>query len=207
MAKISVKQQAYDYIKDKILSGQFQTGTFIDEREIALSMGVSRTPVREAVNILISEGFLTIYQNKGIIVRKITAKDISEVFQVREIIEPVAITKHAHNLSAKKLQYFKEIYSVGGFTEEEAHLLDDEFHLFIISAYKNEYMNNMFLDIRDKNRIIRTMSGSLKTGVNVTYKEHLFIIDLIENMQTDKAGRELLEHIKASKRRALESFN
>lgn len=207
MAKISVKQQSYDYIKDRILNGQFQTGTFIDEREIALILGVSRTPVREAVNILVDEGFLTIYPKKGVIVRKISAQDISEVFQVREIIEPVAITKYAHNLSTKKLQYFKDVYNKGGFTEEEAHLLDDEFHLFIISAYKNEYMNNMFLDIRDKNRRIRTMSGSLKTGINITYKEHLFIIDLIENMETDKAGQELLEHIKASKRRALESFN
>lgn len=206
LAKETVKQQAYNYIKNKIICCEFQPGTFLDEKQIALDLGVSRTPIRDAVNLLAKENLVIIAPKKGVIVSKITPQDIFEVFQVREIIEPTAVSQFSHNLSTEKLREFKEIYFKCDFDEETGHRLDDEFHKFIIAAYKNEYMNNVFLDLQDKNKRIRKISGSLKTGVNVTYNEHLNIINLIENMDTELAAKELLEHIKASKRRALERF-
>ncbi len=206
MSKQTVKQQAYKYIKERILNCEFQPGTFIDEKQIALDLGVSRTPIRDAIMVLDEEHLVNIIPKKGVIVTKITSKDVMEVFQVREIIEPIAISNFAYNLSVEKLAYFKDVYSKGGFSEEVAHKLDDEFHKFIVSAYKNEYMDNVFLDIQDKNKRIRKMSGTLKSGINITYNEHLTIINLIENMETDLASKELLSHINASKRRALERF-
>lgn len=204
--KSSVKQKSYQYIKEKILTCEYAPGTFIDEKLISEELGVSRTPIRDAMIMLQDEDLVTIYPKKGIIVTKITSKDVFEVFQVREIIEPIAVKDYAYNLSVERLNFFKDTYAKGGFTEEVAHKLDDEFHLFIISAYKNEYMKNVFLDIQDKNKRIRKMSGTLKSGINITYNEHLSIISLIENMETDLASKELLDHINASKRRALERF-
>lgn len=206
MPKETVKQQAYKYIKDKIITCEFQPGTFIDEKQISQDLGVSRTPIRDAINALSNESLVNIIPKKGVIVSKITSKDVNEVFQVREIIEPIAISSFAYNLSVEKLNYFKQMYAKGGFNEEKAHELDDEFHKFIVSAYKNEYMNNVFIDIQDKNKRIRKMSGTLKAGINITYNEHLTIINLIENMETDLAAKALLGHINASKRRALERF-
>lgn len=206
MPKLTVKNKAYNYIKEKIIYCEFQPGTFLDEKQIAEDLGVSRTPVRDAINLLENENLVKVMAKKGVIVSKITSKDVFEVFQVREIIEPIAISSFSHNLSLEKLAHFKEIYAKGGFDEETGHNLDDEFHKFIVSAYKNEYMNNVFLDIQDKNKRIRKMSGSLKTGVTITYNEHLTIINLIENMETDLAAKELLSHLTASKRRALERF-
>ncbi len=206
MPKQTVKNKAYRYIKEKIITCQFQPGTFIDEKQVAEHLGVSRTPVRDAINILANENLVNIIPKKGIIVTKITSKDVMEVFQVREIIEPIAISNFAYNLNLEKLNFFKEKYSLGGFDEEEAHELDDEFHKFIVSAYKNEYMDNVFLDLQDKNKRIRKMSGTLKQGINITYNEHLSIISLIENMETELASKQLLMHITASKRRALERF-
>ncbi len=206
MEKITVKQKAYNYIKEKIIYCEFQPGTFIDEKLIAEELGVSRTPVRDAINLLESENLVKVIPKKGVIVSKITSKDVFEVFQVREIIEPIAISNFSHNLSLERLNWFKDIYAKGGFDEETAHKLDDDFHKFIVSAYKNEYMKNVFIDIQDKNKRIRKMSGTLKSGINITYNEHLSIISLIENMETDLAAKELLAHITASKRRALERF-
>ncbi len=206
MSKDTVKQHAYKYIKEKIITCEFHPGTFIDEKQIAVDLGVSRTPIRDAINLLANENLVNIVPKKGVIVTKITSKDVNEVFQVREIIEPIALSNYAYNLSVEKLNYFKEIYSKGGFDEERAHELDDEFHKFIVSAYKNEYMNNVFIDLQDKNKRIRKMSGTLKAGINITYNEHITIINLIENMETDLAAKELLAHINASKRRALERF-
>ncbi len=206
MPKQTVKNKAYKYIKDKIITCEFQPGTFIDEKQIAEDLCVSRTPIRDAINVLSNENLVNIIPKKGIIVTKITSKDVQEVFQVREIIEPIAISNFAYNLSVERLNYFKQKYSQGGFDEEEAHRLDDEFHKFIVSAYKNEYMDNVFIDIQDKNKRIRKMSGTLKQGINITYNEHLSIISLVENMETDLAAKELLTHITASKRRALERF-
>lgn len=206
MTKRSVKQKSYTYIKEKILNCEFAPGTFIDEKLIANDLEVSRTPVREAINMLANEGLVLVVPKKGVIVSKITSKDILEVFQVREIIEPIALKQHGFNLSTERLNYFKNIYKKGGFSEEEGHKLDDEFHMFIISAYRNEFMSNIFLDIEDKNRRIRKMSGSLKAGINITYNEHLSIINLIENLEFELAGEELYQHIKASKKRALEKF-
>ncbi len=206
MEKITVKQKAYNHIKEKIVYCDFQPGTFIDEKQIAEELGVSRTPVRDAISALEKENLVKVIPKKGVIVSKITSKDVFEVFQVREIIEPIAISNFSHNLSLERLNWFKDIYAKGNFDEETAHKLDDEFHKFIVSAYRNEYMNNVFIDIQDKNKRIRKMSGTLKSGINITYNEHLTIISLVENMETDLAAKELLAHITASKRRALERF-
>ncbi len=206
MKSNSLKSKAYNYIKEKIIKCEFEPGTFLDEKSLISELGASRTPIREALYKIEEEGFIQIIPKKGIIVTQITMKNILEVFQVREIIEPVAIEKYGQNLSIERLNYFKEVYTRRDFDEDFAHGLDDDFHKFIVSAYKNEYMDNLIEDIQDQNQRIRLMSGKLGSPIEVTFNEHLRIISLVENLELKKSADELLNHIQASKRRATERF-
>lgn len=204
LAKSTLKNTAYKYIKNKIIDCEFEPGTFLDEKKLIEDLGFSRTPIREALNKIEEEGFIQIMPKKGIFVTQITMKSILDVFQIREIIEPAALAKFGQNLSSDKIVHFKALYNKRGFDEEAANEYDDEFHNFLISAYNNAYITNMFMDLQEQNKRVRRMSGKLGNTLDVTYIEHLNILNYLENVELEKAANALNEHISASKRRVLE---
>lgn len=204
MAKNTLKNTAYKFIKNKIIDCEFEPGTFLDEKKLIDELGFSRTPVREALNKIEEEGYIQILPKKGIFVTQITMKSILDVFQIREIIEPAALAKFGQNLSIDKILYFRELYSTRGFDEDAANAYDDEFHGFLISAYNNAYITNMFNDLQEQNKRVRKMSGKLGNSLDVTFNEHLNILNYLENVELEKAANALNEHISASKRRVLE---
>lgn len=204
MAKNTLKNTSYTYIKNKIIDCEYEPGTFLDEKKIIDELGFSRTPIREALNKIEEEGYIQIIPKKGIFITPITMKSITDVFQIREIIEPAALSKFGQNLSMDKISHFKNLYNKGGYDEDTANELDDNFHSFLISAYNNAYIKNMFDDLQEQNKRVRRMSGKLGNTLDVTFNEHLNILNYLENVELDKAANALYEHITASKRRVLE---
>ena len=104
-------EQAYKSIKEKIIKCQILPGSDISESEICERVGMSRTPVREALLRLQQENFITIFPRKGIIVSPITVKDIHEVYQIREMVEVYTATNSCKNMSIDCLMEFKEKFS------------------------------------------------------------------------------------------------
>ncbi|MFV0503673.1 MAG: GntR family transcriptional regulator [Lachnospirales bacterium] len=204
MAKVTLKQKAYSHIKGKIINCELEPGTYLDEKKIIDELDMSRTPIREALTRIEDEGYIKIIPKKGIFITQITMKNILQVFQVREVIEPAALSKYGQNLSMEKIFQFKDRYSRKTFSEEEANLLDDEFHKFLISAYNNKYMTDLYEEITEQNHRVRVMSGKMGNSIDVTYNEHLYILNYLENLQMEKASVALHDHIQATKRRILE---
>lgn len=91
MAKKHLSVLTYEILKEKIILGELQPGSMLNEREIAENLGVSRTPVREAIQRLLQEGWTESGNGKSIRVSTVTARDVEEVLQVRKLIENHAI--------------------------------------------------------------------------------------------------------------------
>ena len=87
---ISIRERAYLYLKDMILEGEFQAGERLAERELAEKLKISRTPIREALFRLESQGFVKTVPRKGVIVADISEKEIVEVFTILSSLEVLA---------------------------------------------------------------------------------------------------------------------
>ena len=103
----NLKIKAYNYIKNKIISGVYPPNQKIEESEISNELNFSRTPIREAINTLKDEGWITIIPRKGIFVSEISLKDINDIFQVRETIEPIILRLAFENLNNIFLKFEK----------------------------------------------------------------------------------------------------
>ena len=118
--KLPLKEQAYHHLKDQIMKCQMMPGSLLSEHDIAQEMGISRTPVREAILRLSEEGFITIYPRKGMIVSPVSFKDIQDVFQIRMMIEPQAAVQGNVNMTMGELQGWVDAFKAFQLCPERA---------------------------------------------------------------------------------------
>ena len=87
---LSLKDKVYQVIKLEIIGGNLKPGLFLAEEKLSESMHISRGPIREALNILEQEGFVTIIPRRGTMVSNITAQEVKDISKIRELLEPFA---------------------------------------------------------------------------------------------------------------------
>lgn len=188
----TIKQQVYLILKDKIINGEIKTGERLYEKEIAESMGVSRSPVRESLNELIGEGLLHNIPNKGVFVKRMDKKDIYDIYEYRMIMEKYAIKKAIKNLSNDDIIVLNSIYNELQKRHEEDdkigyHKVDIELHdtIFIIS--RNEIMYKSIRSISDSLQPLRTIALNNAEGFKRSLNDHQGIIKGILERDFNKA--------------------
>ena len=206
---IPLKEKAYLKLKDKIIKCKLQPGEMINEIELAEKFSMSRTPVREAILKLSSEDLVTIYPRKGIMVSEITLKDIREVFQIRELIEPEAAKKFHNNMSEEYLismrKKFEEIeFQLIGDVALKYYDLDIEFHKYIIASTKNDMLIEFIDKIYDRDYRIRVKSTLMIEDIEDRSKpEHFEVIDALLSGNSENIYNTLKTHLENSKKAAL----
>ena len=208
LPKENLKKKAYDTIKEKIFDCEFLPSTFLNETMLMSVVGTSRTPIREALNKLEQEKLVKILPKKGIVVSEITIRDITAVYQVRELVEPYIIRTWGMNIPVNTLQKYKERTQDSGTNDsmEDQFLLDDAFHRVIINACDNSYLFNLLCNVYDQNHRIRIISGRLQTRLEESAHEHLKIIEYLLDKKYEEAALTMGEHLAQSKKAAFESM-
>lgn len=207
--QLPLKEKAYNLIKKKIVKCELMPGTSLSESDIALELGISRTPVREAILRLSQENFVTIYPRKGIIVSPISVKDIHEVFQIREIVEPQMAKISCKYMSKEYLLNLKKRFEEIEFNLENSSAmeyfdLDIEFHKYIIECGNNSHLIQFTNKIFDLDYRIRVMSTLEIDDVEKRSKpEHFAIIDALIEKDLDKIDQTIKEHIANAHQQAL----
>ncbi len=194
----------YSYIKKQIITGKLIPGTIFNENEVAKALGVSRTPVREAVIKLAEEGYLTIIPRKGTIVSNISFSDVKEVYEIRYMLEP-EITFKATNLMNRELCLKWKEYFTSLLKKEEAKLpfetdeddVDKLFHLSIANSLNNKLINKEIDYLMDVSQRIRYLSNRQNEHRYLaSLQEHIDIIDAILAGINEKAMLMMKEHLK-----------
>lgn len=207
--ELPLKEKAYNLIKDKIIKCELMPGSDLSEVQIAEELGISRTPVREAILRLNQEKFVTIYPRKGMIVSPISAKDIHEVLQAREMIETQVAKLACKNMSKEYLLSLKE-----RFEEIEINLdrsnymkyfdLDIEFHKYIITSGNNNHLIRFMNEIYDLDYRIRVMSTLEIDDIEKRSRpEHFAIIDALISKDEKQIEQTIKKHIENAKKAAL----
>lgn len=189
----------YHGIKEMILSFELYPGTRVTETELADFFGVSRTPVREALQKLEVEGYLSIRPKQGCFIRDLDIEELSEYYRVRIALEQLAVEAACAMMPTKDLEQLAEKWNPDQLSSEDAssHMdqKDEDFHLAIARGSGNSVLENYLRDINNRIRIIRRMDFTDYDRVGRTYREHYAIIQHMLDRNMEKAKSELRLHI------------
>lgn len=207
----SLHVKVFKEIEKAILDGSFQPGDNLTELRLSTELGVSRTPVREAIRQLELEGLVKSVPNKGAVVIGVSEKDIDDIYTIRMVIESLAAKWAAENITDKELQELREVVELQEFyvsktDAEQVWHLDTRFHEKIYESCRSRPLRqtlSQFHNYIQKPREISMKSeGRSKTAV----EEHRKIYEAL--LTHDAAAAEILaaEHIKNAKLNLLKAL-
>lgn len=200
-----LQQQAYEYIKDLILNQQIQYNQIYSESKIALEMGISRTPIRDAVHRLYQEGLIDIIPNKGFSLHKMDQRDVIETYEVRSAVECYCSRKAAINVQTEPVQellkqldislkHQREILetdqNVSSFATEDQH-----FHYLLVSYSNNEALLELFSQYMYKIKKLACSSLQHEGRMEATVDEHQKIWNAIRDGNMQEAYDATLLHM------------
>lgn len=199
---LKMKDVAYSVIKNKILSNEFEFGDYLEEKMLCELVGVSRTPIREAIAQLANENLVTTKPNKGIFVTSIGVKESKELFQARIFLEPIALELAWPHLEEEVLEQFlaKTEEAVKNVEFKELNEIDYEFHNYINSNCNNEFILNMMNRLQDQFQRVRTLSYYDQDRIIGGAHEHIELIDMMKKNQLEKAKERLQDHIRSTEK-------
>ncbi len=178
---LTLREKIVESVRNAIVSGQLPAGTRVAEPELADRFGISRTPIREAFRQLESEGFITVIPRKGAIVASLSAKDISEFYDLKMVLEGYAARCAAKTLSEKELAKMESLNRQMEAAAEKKDLrkvlaLHNEFHEVFIKACGNDKLQsivqNMVMQFQ-RFRLILAMRGRMEGSI----RQHWDIIE------------------------------
>ena len=201
---INKKVMVYENLKQRIIDCSLAPGLPINEADIASELGVSKTPVREALRQLERDGFVDNVPGRGSTISHITPLDIREIVEIREIIETGA-AKHAarfyfHDemLMAKRTEH-RQLLGDGAGSEEYVHEWGEweDVHLSIVQALGNRTFLKMYEDLLDRIIRIRNHFGRRFTQrrFHEIISEHMEILDAILEGDPDRAEQAVKKHL------------
>jgi len=197
---VSLKDKAYNAIKSAILSLKLKPGDPLVESDLAQQLGISKTPVRDALLELEREGFVTKILFKGTYVSEVTLKDVGEVFQVRAVLEGLAARLVAPLLSAEELEEAEKIITAAeaALAEGDIALCSEHgkrFHRLIISKADNQRLQTIILNLDDHLQRFRLLSDQINGRLNKSLKEHRRILQALRRRDPIAAEEAVRGHL------------
>jgi DNA-binding GntR family transcriptional regulator len=207
----SLSDMVYESLRNLILTGEIEEGARINEVHVAEAMGVSKTPVREALRQLYSEGLVVISRHSGAVVRRITADDINHIYDIRISLEGLAVNLIVRNkVSRARLEKSlrpcleKQILSVKQQKKlREIVLAGADFHKTIVALSDNPWLVKLLESLN--NQLLRHiyLSHSIKGRSESVVKEHAHIAELIIMGDATNAEIALQNHLNGTRRELL----
>lgn len=198
--RYSLRGKVFDEIREGILSGKYKQQEELKEIALAEELGVSRTPVREALRQLELEGLVKIIPNKGAYVIGLTERDIRDIYAVRSELEGLCArwaTEHITEEQKKELSEnveLSEFYaSKGNFTQ--LCELDSRFHEILYQASESRIMEHMMLKFHHYVERVRRMSFATDGRAENSNREHRMILNAIEERDPDRAAELAHQHM------------
>jgi len=192
--------KVYRALKTEIIKGSLKPGIKLSEGKIAVQMGVSRTPVREALKELAAEGFVKMNPNQAVVVSNASVEDVQEVLQIRGVLEGLAARLATKMISKeeikelekyqKQMEYYTKKDDVLAFSE-----MDAEFHELILNVCGNNRLIQIRKNLSDQARRYRIRSLSIPGRLKYSLKEHQEVVEALKRKDVEQADRLSQKHI------------
>ena len=220
----SLRSKAYQHIQRKLLAGDWTAGDVLSELAVAKELGISRTPVREAFRDFEQEGVLEQVPRFGTRVKALDRRDLVELYELREALEPFAVAQAAGRLSdadthtlqtlCDDMKVVAEDLRKRGRTIPDAAMMrrlmsaDLAFHQLLIRAAGNRRMMKIVADSRLLARIFATPRQEHNVSIiEETHRYHTQILEAVQSGKGELARKLMAAHIRASLKETLDHFD
>lgn len=196
-------EQVYAHVRDAILRGELPVGTILAEHQIAERVGSSRTPVRQALRLLLQEGLVEVGPRRQLIVRGLTAEHREEVLLVREALEAVALERACEVMSLEDIDFLRLLLmrqrrAAEAGREDEFIDLDEEFHLRIAEGARLPILHRFLTQLRGFVRLMRLGTVRHPRHLMQVLAEHEAIVDSLERRDVEEGLSALSTHLHTS---------
>ena len=201
-ANVSIVDRAYAALKEAIMAADIyaqREEIRLDERQLSQALGVSRTPIREAMTLLEHEGFLRTVPRRGVFIVRKTKKEIVEIIEVCAALESMAARLATLNASDEAIGSLRHMFDEfrRAAPSEHLHEYSDAniaFHQAIINLCGSQLMSRTIENLFVHVRAIRRMTISQKDRATRSIKDHMRIIEALERRDTELAERLVRQH-------------
>lgn len=206
-----LKEEIYDALHREIIEGKYAPGHWLRQEDIASQMGVSMTPVREALDLLVAKGIAERVPYRGVRIREMSEKDVVEAYGMRLLLEAMIAREAALNITPEQMEQLKAIMA-----EMDRHVdlsempqerqLSREFHAAIAEASGNNLLVQLYVIVSNAfpdwllYEALYRKPELVQSSVAQTHDEHAAILDAFKKHDPDLAVKVSLEHVMESGR-------
>jgi len=199
----SLRGRVFQRLREDILSGVYKEHDELREITVGEELGVSRTPVREALRQLELEGLVKIIPNKGAYVTGITRKDVADIYKIRSMLEGMCARWATEHITGRQIEELEEVLLLSEFhlhkrnqgQTEQVTELDGKFHKVLYEASNSRILEHVLSDFHKYVQMARAMSVGEKDRAKKSVQEHREILEAIKKHDGDLAERLANRHI------------
>ena len=205
----NLSARVYNEIKNLILCNEIMPGQKLHHQQLSERLGVSRTPIREALTRLVQEGYVSFLPNRGFTCKEIRMQEAEELYELREALEAFAVEKAIATLSEKALRQLRDRVTAYGrdvqnrFTRERL-IYDQDVHLQIAQLTGNETLRNALRHVFERIVLKRRTDGLYDPARGIAaHQEHLRLLEAMERRDAPGAVAILRNHIQVGKKNVM----
>lgn len=195
-----LREVVFETLREAIIKGDLAPGERLMEVQVAEELGVSRTPVREAIRKLELDGLVIMVPRKGAYVADISMRDLSDVFEVRRALEGLAAELAADRATDEEIEELERMLVRISESIEENRVrdtveLDTQFHEMLYAASRNERLRGILSQLREQIHRFRLQSWTRPGRARVALEEHRGIVEAVAERNPELAKKRATEHI------------
>jgi DNA-binding GntR family transcriptional regulator len=207
----TLQYQAYERIKTLLINGQLEFDRVYSANHFAEILGVSRTPIREALLQLTAEGFFTSLRGRGFKIKKFSAKEIQDFFEARKMIEAYVIEQLVDEVREEDLKPLDDSLEqmIDGYKKSGSYNFleaDKSFHMNLIHRYENSLLESILGNIRDSISLLGQKALASPGRVQEVIEEHRDILEALHQRDKGQAVRTLKHHLDTTEKSILENL-
>jgi DNA-binding GntR family transcriptional regulator len=205
----SLKEMAFEAIKDSVIANKLTPEAVYSEQAIARELGISKTPVREALIDLASKGFVAILPRRGFKVNSLTKGHIREIFEFRHALERAVVLHITPTITEQSIEAIEAINSKTAKTRDQKAFikLDRQFHRSLAVLTDNRYIADALENLWDLCEWVATVVYHLKGRPYEAVQEHQIITEKLKKHDTEGAVEAMEEHLRITEHRFLSQLN
>jgi DNA-binding GntR family transcriptional regulator len=200
--------QSAAVVREMILSGQLRAGERINEVETASALGISRAPLREAIQVLVNEGLVTAIPNRGAFVRSFTEEELADLYELRIALELRALALANDRASPADLREFESLLAETGsrMGAEPSYPEELDFHLRLVALSRSAEILAATQSVNQRIRLARLRSGHEPSRARQAFDEHRQIVAMLSARNLPEATELHTQHLKDALASALALF-
>ena len=197
LAPRALYEEVAELLRQRIFDRELEPGSWIDELKLAEAYGISRTPLREALKVLATEGLVTMKVRRGAYVTEVSEKDLSDVYHLLALLESDAAGVVASRASAEQLAELQAMHDeleAATHDRERFFAINERFHLKLLEIADNRWRTQMVADLRKVMKLNRHHS-LFKTGrISESLAEHRAVMAALQAQDAELARSRMCAH-------------